>query len=661
MFPIQADKYEIPTARATSWQNVYENRAGIPYQAWSAVSKNVVSNLSKVGNVELIIGPNTKLNFADLKLRMDQVSKAIPDARNVKNLKVFVFNFKDSAWADETFKRLYANETTDFKNRHARAVTEICPVKREVCFAQAFVDSNLDGIIMWGITDPGSKEQINQTYSEYSRDVLAIGMGHEYLHTIQRVILGERWFQRDYTPPSWFNEGSAVFMENAASNHDSFDTFMQFRDVDSKLLYADCPYEFCVKIDEAKVLNYLSLSHRQGNWDNFPYAMKYEMSARTIEVLVALKGPDSIIDLVEVMSTQKTFDRAFEEVYGISYESAKPIIAKIVAEQFALRQKSSSNVNATPTPTPTSFDNLFEARKGISLAAWNKVSETVKVSKSKVGTLDIYTGPNTKPHFDNYPLAVELVSRAFPNKQEPAKTIVVRFEYQDVAWAEATLKQKISSSDYQQIDANSGNKLFISPCDAVTKNCRGASQQTTPSGISVIIQGVDTQINSYDPTANARFFTGMLEAHEYFHALQRIPIMGKTNVWPHAWFREGGAEWAQNVVINHQDFDSYAKYMKANCSQACIKLSESEIAEFLTTANDNYLPSKFEPWLNYSLGSWIMESLVALKGQDVMIDMYAEMGKRLTFDQAFKNLFGVEWSYAIPILAKTIYANLRGN
>jgi len=303
---------------------------------------------------------------------------------------------------------------------------------------------------------------------------------------------------------------------------------------------------------------------------------------------------------------------------------------------------------------------LFEARKGIALAAWTKVSQTIKGSESKVGTLEIFTGPNTKPHFDNYPLAVELVSRAFPSKLEPARTIVVRFEYQDVAWAESTLKQKISSSDYQQIDGNSGYKLFVSPCDAVTKNCRGASQQTTPSGISVIIHGVDTQLNAYDPTVNSRFFTGMLEAHEYFHALQRIPIMGKTNVWPHAWFREGGAEWTQNVVINYQNFDSYTRYMKANCSQACIKLSESEIAEFLSTANDNFLPSKFEPWLNYSLGSWIMESLVALKGQDVMIDMYAEMGKRLIFDQAFKNLFEVEWSYAIPILAKTIYANLNG-
>jgi hypothetical protein len=125
------------------------------------------------------------------------------------------------------------NETTDFKSRHANAVEEICPKQREVCFQQAFVDSNFDGIIMLGMTDAGSREQLNQTYSEYARATLGVVIAHEYLHTIQRVILGNRWYQRTYTPPNWFNEGSAVFTEGASLNHRSFDGFMRFRAVDS--------------------------------------------------------------------------------------------------------------------------------------------------------------------------------------------------------------------------------------------------------------------------------------------------------------------------------------------------------------------------------------------------------------------------------------------
>ena len=85
----------------------------------------------------------------------------------------------------------------------------------------------------------------------------------------------------------------------------------------------------------------------------------------------------------------------------------------------------------TPTPTaepivlPTSFENLYENRKGISLAAWQKSAETIKASKNKSGILEIFTGPNTKPFFDDYPAPVSIVSRLFPARGEPARNIVI--------------------------------------------------------------------------------------------------------------------------------------------------------------------------------------------------------------------------------------------
>lgn len=335
VFPIESEKYPIPVDVATTWQNAYANRDGIPYQAWYAISKNIATSPSKLGSVEILIGPNTIPNFADIKLRMDLVSKALPKAKNVSKARVFAFNFKDADWADTTFKQLYINETAAFKNRHKDAVTEICPKQREVCFQQAFVDSNLDGVIFIGMTDLGSREQQNQIYSEYSRAFKGVVIGHEYLHTIQRVILGERWFQQAYNPPSWFNEGMAVFMENAAANHSAFDAFMQFRSVESAIMYPNCSYTYCTKIEKGQVQSFLSIYNYSTNWNTYPYAMRYQMSARIIEILVALKGPDSLIEVYEYMATGKTFEQAFENIFGISYESAKPIITNIVVDQIS--------------------------------------------------------------------------------------------------------------------------------------------------------------------------------------------------------------------------------------------------------------------------------------------------------------------------------------
>ncbi len=335
VFPIETENFPVPTDVATTWQNVYTNRNGIPYQAWSAISKNIATSPSKLGTIDILVGPNTTPNFADFKLRMELVSKALPKAKNVSKARLFAFNYKDSAWADATFKTLYANESAAFKNRHPNPAGEICFKEREACFQQAFVDSNFEGVIFIGMTEIGSREQLNQNFADYSRASRGVVIGHEYLHTIQRVILGERYFQQRFTPPSWFNEGMAVFMENAAANNDNFDAYMRFRAVESAIMYPDCPYSFCVKIEKDQVQSFLSIYNYSTNWSTYPYAMRYQMSARIIEILVALKGPDSLTEVYEYMATEKTFEQAFEHIYGISYEAAKPIITSIVVDQIA--------------------------------------------------------------------------------------------------------------------------------------------------------------------------------------------------------------------------------------------------------------------------------------------------------------------------------------
>jgi hypothetical protein len=350
---------------------------------------------------------------------------------------------------------------------------------------------------------------------------------------------------------------------------------------------------------------------------------------------------------------------------GVAVKKAAP---KPVASPTATPEVSASpkpNPVVTPTPTakpivlPTSFEDLYENRKGISLAAWQKSSEIIKATKSKAGTLEIFTGPNTTPNFDDYPTPVSLVSRLFPSRGEPARTIVIRFKYIDIEWAEATLKSKISAEDMTRLNYNEGGRAISGQCETVTKNCNGAMQQTTMSGISLIIQGVPNEANRNDPTGKARFGSGMLEAHEYFHALQRIPIMDKTDVWPHAWFREGSAEWVQNMVVNYNDFKNYELFIALDCGYSCIRLTEANILEFLEKSKENFTPPGYDRFLNYSLSSRFIEALVAIKGPDTLIDIYEQMGKRLSFDQAFKNTYGVEWSYALPILAKTIHANLN--
>jgi len=117
--------------------------------------------------------------------------------------------------------------------------------------------------------------------------------------------------------------------------------------------------------------------------------------------------------------------------------------------------------------------------KVFSLAAWQKSSEIIKSSKNKAGTLEIFTGPNTKPEFDDYPTPVGLVSRLFPARSEYQRTIIIRFAYVDMDWAETTLRSKLTVEDLTQLNRNEGGRTITGRCDSSRSNCNGAMQQST--------------------------------------------------------------------------------------------------------------------------------------------------------------------------------------
>jgi hypothetical protein len=334
---------------------------------------------------------------------------------------------------------------------------------------------------------------------------------------------------------------------------------------------------------------------------------------------------------------------------GVLTPAAKPVPGTTTASPAPSTKPAPIAVNLT-------WDNLIENNANISYTAWKKASEVIKASTSKSGSLTVFTGSKTKPFFSDVNYAISQVSKLFPNKSEATEILWIRYNYSDIDWAESKAKEKLSAADYNQIARNQGGSLANSNCDSQSANCRGSYQQTGPSGIALIMQGVE---NSSTSDSN-RFTTGMLEAHEYFHSLQRIPIMNKgVDVWPHAWWREGSAEWVQNASINFTEYEKYKSFLVDDCSWSCSKLTEGELTEYLQKANDNFVPTGFDQFLNYSFGSHVIEIMVALKGPDVLIDMYAEMGKGKSFDDAFQNLFGKSWKDAIPLIAKSVYLTLH--
>lgn len=354
----------------------------------------------------------------------------------------------------------------------------------------------------------------------------------------------------------------------------------------------------------------------------------------------------------------------------VAYTCVKSGSKKVWAKSSSVKPTLAPVTEPTKTATPplvpepkpeipTSFDDLFEKRTGISWSAWSQVSKTVATSSPRSGKLEVYTGPNTTPYFDDYPRVIGLVSRAFPNFAIPARTVVIRYAYSDLHWAEDFMKSAVSAQEYDQLQRNESGHLVDSNCQMTEQSCGGAKAITSLSGVAFILQGIQKQVNRKDPTQDARVFQGQVEAHEFFHTMQDIAVKissAKGNVWGLRWLVEGGAEWAQNVTMNSDSYEAYLTFLKNDCQGMCATMTEAQILEFLELGER--ATDKYERWLGYNLGSRIIEVLVALRGQESILEIYTKIADGATFDSAFKAIYGIEWKKAKPSIAKAIASNI---
>ena len=332
-----AAKWAVPKNLPTSFENLYENRAGISYAAWQKTSDAISQNQANLPRIEISIGPNTSPWSKNHEEVIAQVSKSFTKQNAPKNLYIIFQNYKDISWAEQRVKEVFPADEFAEWIRNEGVVGGNCQADIKDCLG-AKQKTSRDGsisILLMGVSNQvgmlvidGAKygglavEETNKT---------GMVLAHEYIHSLQAApFSSQQTFDFAYRPPTWMWEGSATFFQNAAINAKSYERFMDYR----KASLGE--YIEREGISESFVKSFLDKKIWTMNsyYGGVSPDWSYQLGERIIEILVAIKGPDSAQEIFNLMSQKQDFDLAFKTAFGITYEDAVPLIAKTLAANW---------------------------------------------------------------------------------------------------------------------------------------------------------------------------------------------------------------------------------------------------------------------------------------------------------------------------------------
>ena len=304
--------------KPTSFANLESNYKGIPDAVWANAKKLLDQPLSAPIKVEVEKGPSTKIlyNYSEIEYgisRANQLGASFP--RQSKFL-VIAFNFQDRDWAKTRLGTIESPFT--LSDTFADQVSVACTSASE-CDG-AFGNISLDSGLITQATS-GLPNSINTKIS-----TIRSHYAHETTHTIQKSIY-KKYGLKKFSIPCWFSEGQPQVVGQASAS-ESLASYSV-----NRYNWLRPPLRGLPDFSEASINKFFDLQHQQP-CDAASRQHIYDIGFIAVEALVSIGGISSTFEVLDKYASGMTFDQAFEKVYGISWVSAKPILARVVSKQY---------------------------------------------------------------------------------------------------------------------------------------------------------------------------------------------------------------------------------------------------------------------------------------------------------------------------------------
>ncbi len=297
-----------------SFDDLIKNYRGIAHEAWRKSRKQILGASKNDISLKMVLGPNSKLTNKNPLAAVRLVSRLYPEYVKFAEVSFLAFNFEDRNWAENQMETIIPNAGSQW-------VTKTACVTEKTCWGGgAFHDS-------------GSKYLIVITVGLRNENTTSGTLeAHEFTHILQQMTYGKgrpaTEFLYDPWFPTWYWEGQAQLSQNAAIYFDSFADYSKNSRDFAQDLYRD-PVFTSEHIQKYFVFN------APTQWQkDYTRWRSYDLGGMFLEILTALKGPDSTMRMWKLASEGRSFEEAFEIIYGTPFSKALPIMAKAIALQL---------------------------------------------------------------------------------------------------------------------------------------------------------------------------------------------------------------------------------------------------------------------------------------------------------------------------------------
>ena len=292
------------------------NINNVPKYAWNdyqRISKENSIFVNDSFEIIINIGPSTDLYFQDNE---KYIQKGISFWQNFnlpEKYYAFFYNYGDLDWATSELT------TTGFEGGMARA-----PCRDGICSGAN------SGIYQ---RPPHFGVGVFGVHSADSIDDYRYGPLH--IHEVTHSVVASQWISNARNPqqsandasPCWLNEGIA-HAAGISLGVETYEEYLDMRSAQVRVRHIQAPFN---DYSASTVLDYYNKSIPGLCIQNPDYVLGYSIGYLTVEAMNAMSGADSAMHMYSLMATGKEFEEAFEIIYDISWNDAKPIFAEYVS------------------------------------------------------------------------------------------------------------------------------------------------------------------------------------------------------------------------------------------------------------------------------------------------------------------------------------------